>query len=61
MTRQAEYKLQFRVYKTNGTRCIRKFDSLEAAKSWCFTCNSPDSHRIEWRYENETEPRRMYL
>lgn len=36
-----------KIYKLNGTRCIRKFDSIEDAQRWCWTVNTGDNYRIE--------------
>ena len=39
-------KMQFRVYKLNGTKCIRKFDSFEEAESWVNV--HEDWYRVDW-------------
>lgn len=39
-------KIEFKVYKLNGTKCIRKFDSLEEAQSWVWV--HEDLYRIDW-------------
>ena len=44
--REHEMKLQFRVYKLNGTKCIRKFDSLGEAQSWVWV--HEDLYRVDW-------------
>ena len=38
--------LTFRVYKINGTKCIRKFDNLEEAQSWVWV--HEDLYRVDW-------------
>lgn len=61
MTRQAETKMQYRVYEANGTRCIRKFDSIDEAQEWCWTVDTGKSYRIEFQYDGEEAPRRVYM
>ena len=51
----------FRVFKSNGTKCIRKFDSIEEAKVWCWTMDVDHRYRIEWQYEGESSPRRLFV
>lgn len=54
-------QMQYRVYKANGTRCIRKFDTLDEAQGWCWTRDTGETYRIEWQYPDEGEPRRLYV
>jgi hypothetical protein len=46
-------QLTFRVYTRTGSKCIRKFDALEDAKSWCFV--RENKYRIDW-----TEPAQVF-
>lgn len=60
----SDYEIKYRVYKVGGVRCVRKFDSMEEAKAWCWTREPKKGHegyRIEWQYENESTPRSIYL
>lgn len=43
--------MEFKVYGIDGTKCIRKFKSLEDAQSWAWTVDTGKAYRIEW-----TEP-----
>lgn len=52
--------MTYRVFTTNGTKCIRKFDNLDDAKSFCWLRDG-NGYRIEWQYEGECSPRRFYL
>lgn len=53
--------MTYRVFKSNGTKCIRKFESIDEAKAWCWTMNTGHSYRIEWQYEDESNPRVLYV
>ena len=61
MTKRAETKMQYRVYEMNGTRCIRKFDSIDEASEWCMVVDTGKSYRIEFQYDGEEAPRRIYM
>jgi hypothetical protein len=52
MTKRNETKAEYRVYEANGTRCIRKFESLDDAKAWAWTVATGKSYRIEWAEED---------
>lgn len=39
-------QVTFRVYKLHGTKCIRKFDNLDDAKSWVNI--REDWYRVDW-------------
>lgn len=53
--------MTYRVFKSNGTKCIRKFENIEDAKAWCWTVDTGCVYRIEWQYENESSPRRLFI
>ena len=53
--------MTYRVFKSNGTKCIRKFESIDEAQEWCWTANASHSYRIEFQYEGESEPRRIFV
>lgn len=53
--------MTYRVYTENGTKCIRKFDSLDEAKRWCMVRDTGKTYRIEFQYEGEESPRRIYM
>lgn len=53
--------MTYRVFKSNGTKCIRKFENIEDAKAWCWTVGTGCLYRIEWQYENESNPRRLFI
>lgn len=53
--------MTYRIYKANGSKCIRKFESLDEAKEWCWLTETGNYYRIEWQYEDEASPRRMYI
>ena len=41
--------MSYRIYKGyRGTKCIRKFDSLEDAQMWCVIRDHTEPYRIEW-------------
>ena len=50
----------YRVFTTNGSKCIRKFESLEEAQVWCWVKDVDHGYRIEWQYEGESKPRTLY-
>lgn len=55
--------MTYRVYKRNGTKCIKKFESIEDAKRWCWcrANSNPNLYRIEFQYEGEEAPRRILV
>ncbi len=61
MTKQAETEMQYRVYEANGSKCIRKFDHITTAKEWCMVAKTGKSYRIEFQYDGEEAPRRVYM
>lgn len=57
--------MSYRVYKAySGTnKCVRKFDSLDEAKTWCWTRDNGATYRIEWTVKADEEhciPERRY-
>lgn len=41
--------MTFRIYKGyTGTKCVRNFDSLEDAQTWCIVRDRKETYRIEW-------------
>lgn len=61
MAKRDEGKMQYRVYEANGTRCIRKFDSLDEAQAWCWTVDTGKGYRIDFQYDGEDAPRSIYV
>lgn len=53
--------MTYRIYKRNGIKCIRKFDNLDDAKTWVWLREDCSQYRIEFQYENESEPRSIYF
>lgn len=53
--------MTYRVFKFDGTKCIRKFDSIEDAKTWCYTVNTGETYRIEFIFDGESAPRCEYI
>ena len=51
----------YRVFKSNGSKCIRKFESLQEAQEWCWTVDTGCYYRIDFQYENESSPRSIYI
>lgn len=51
--------MTYRIFTADGTKCIRKFDTMSEAREWCW--EHEGYHRIEWQYEDEADARRMYL
>ena len=52
--------MTYKVYKANGTKCVKTFESIDEAKSWIWTRDNGNTYRIEYKYEDEEEPRKMY-
>lgn len=41
--------MTYRVYKGyTGTKCVKKFDSLQDAQTWCWVRDRTEPYRIEW-------------
>lgn len=53
--------MEYRVYKANGSKCIRKFEKLEDAQAWCWTVDTGKAYRIEWQYDDEDSPRKIFV
>lgn len=53
--------MEYRVYAVGGARCIRKFESLDDAKAFCFALDTGKSYYIEFRYDDKDAPRRIYI
>lgn len=53
--------MTYKVYKANGTKCIKKFENIDEAHEWCWLKDNGNEYRIEFQYENEDTPRRIYV
>ena len=53
--------MTYRVFKSNGSKCIRKFDSIDEAKAWCWSVDTGCAYRIEYQYKGESSPRKVFI
>ena len=51
-----DWAMTYRIYKANGTKCVRRFESLQDALGWCFDpIRRSRPHRIEYAADGKVK------